>query len=181
MRAILALCLIVLGAAGPALADQRDPRLPVLFSALIDAGPVDARRIEGEIWMIWIESSDGESAELMQLGMLAMQTGELDVALDTFDLLVTRSPDFAEAWNKRATVLYMVGDLEASLADIAKTLELEPHHFGALSGAGLIFDALEQPEPALKAYREALAVHPNLPYAQMRAFQLEQELDGLPL
>lgn len=181
MRAILALCVIVVGAVGPAAADQRDPRLPVLFNALIDAAPADARRIEGEIWKIWVENDDGPAAELMHIGMLAMQTGELDVALETFDLLVERAPDFAEAWNKRATVLYMAGELEASLGDVAKTLELEPQHFGALSGAGLIFDALEEPEAALRAYQEALAVHPNLPYAQMRAYQLEELLGGQPL
>jgi len=181
MRTVLALCLIVIAAAGPARADQRDPRLPGLFQALIDAGPADARRIEGEIWKIWIENDDGQNAELMHLGMLAMQTGEVDLALDIFDQLVARAPDFAEAWNKRATVLFMMGELEASLADVAKTLELEPHHFGALSGAGLIFDALGQPEAALKAYREALAVHPNLPYPQMRAFQLEEDISGDPL
>ncbi|MEZ5667620.1 MAG: tetratricopeptide repeat protein [Alphaproteobacteria bacterium] len=177
----LAAVLLSIAFAAPAAADQRDPRLDVLFDALVDAGSDTAPRVEAEIWRVWLEYADAGSAGLMQVGVLALQSGDLDTALSAFDVLVERAPDYAEAWNKRATVLYFLGEYEQSLVDVARTLELEPRHFGALSGAGLIFDALGQPEAALKAYREALAVHPTLAYPLVRIHQLEDEIAGDPL
>lgn len=178
----IAIAIVLLVCAGfTAHADQRDQRLDALFSALLDATPESFAPIEREVWRIWIESDNPATFGVMQTGIFAMQAGELDTALNAFDVLVERAPDFAEAWNKRATVLFYLGDYEASLSDVAKTLELEPRHFGALSGAGLIFDEIGQPEAALRAYREALAVHPNLPYPLMRVQALEDEMRGQPL
>lgn len=165
----------------PALADQRDPRLDILFEALSGADIEAAVRIEGEIWRIWLQCGEGREIELMQVGMIAMQMGDMATALDAFSTIIDRTPDCAEGWNKRATVLYLIGDLEGSLTDVNATLALEPRHFGALSGAGLIFDALGQPAAALQAYRRALAVHPQLPHAQSRVRTLERELGGQEL
>ena len=180
MRVVAAIVGMIFVAASAA-ADQRDPRLDILFDALIDAGIESSRRVESEIWTIWLEHEDPATFGLMQIGVIAMSAGDMETALSAFDVLVDRAPDYAEAWNKRATVLFMMGEHQQSLADVAKTLELEPRHFGALSGAGLILDAMDQPESALKAYREALAVNPNLPHALVRVRAIEEELAGAPL
>lgn len=176
-------CLIavVLCLWGSARADQRDPMLDLLFDALQDADASAAMHIEGDIWRIWLQCGQAEETELLQMGMLAMRIGDMATALDAFSTVVDRVPDCAEGWNKRATLLYLIGDLEGSLEDINVTLELEPRHFGALSGAGLIFDALDQPEAALQAYRRALAVYPQLPHARSRVQALESALDGQAL
>ncbi len=113
---------------------------------------------------------------LMGQGIRLMRQGEHDDALAKFDAIVELAPDFAEGWNKRATVYYMIGDYDASVIDIVKTLELEPRHFGALSGLGLIYDAIDKPAGALKAYRRALAVHPNLGHARRRIEELKKIL-----
>ena len=94
------------------------------------------------------------------------QSGDLRTARAAFDLLVQRQPNFAEAWNKRATLLYLMGDDAGSIADIGRTLALEPRHFGALSGLGLIDARNDRPEQALRSFEAALAIHPFLPGAK---------------
>ena len=95
--------------------------------------------------------------------------------------LTRLAPDFAEAWNKRATVLYLRGRLEESVIDVKRTLKLEPRHFGALSGLGLIYLAVGQPEIALKALDAALAIHPQMPGPREKAEQLRDDLKGRKL
>lgn len=104
-----------------------------------------------------------------------MQAGDYQGALATFDDLVERNPEFAEAWNKRATVHYLLGNDEASVADIVETLELEPRHFGALSGLALIYERNDQPVAAASALRRALAVHPQMGGGERRLKRLEDE------
>ena len=109
-----------------------------------------------------------------------MNPGDGRTARAAFDLLVAREPGFAEAWNKRATLLYLVGDDDGSIADIQRTLALEPRHFGALSGLGLIFARQERPAQALHSLEAALAVHPQLPGGRARADELKEETAGDP-
>ena len=90
--------------------------------------------------------------------------------------MVAIAPDFAEGWNKRATVHYLLGNYPQSLADIGETLEREPRHFGALSGRGLVYVALEDEVRALKAFDAALAIHPNLTSAAINAATLRKNL-----
>ena len=90
--------------------------------------------------------------------------------------MVVIAPDFAEGWNKRATVHYLMGNYDKSLSDVAKTLALEPRHFGALSGRGLIYIELEDEKRALEAFEEALAIHPNLVSAAINAKALRERL-----
>ncbi len=171
--------LAVVALATPALADQADPELPTLFDRLAAAeNPAEAQAVEREIWVRWIATDDKE-AEIMMLGGIdAMRQHRLESAADAFTALIEYAPDYAEAWNKRATVLFYMGDYLASAADVQKTLELEPRHFGALSGLGMIFDALGEPEGALEAYEQALEVYPMLGSAQVRVEQLRAELAG---
>jgi tetratricopeptide (TPR) repeat protein len=107
-----------------------------------------------------------------------MSGQDLDDALAAFDELVRLAPDFAEGWNKRATLHYLMGNLSASLADIDRTLKLEPRHFGALSGRGLVYLALGREEPALAAFDAALAIYPNLQGRDTHIKKLREKLRG---
>ena len=122
----------------------------------------------------------GASAALMQEGVVAMAQGRLGAALERFDRMVEQAPDFAEGWNKRATVHFLMGNYQASVGDIQRTLELEPRHFGALSGLGLIYDAIERPAAALRSFEAALAINPHLDSTKERIEQLRRELGGRP-
>ena len=161
-------------------ADQRDGRLDGLFQRLQAAGDqADAAAIQQQIWQIWIEFEERSVSQLMRRGMTAMAQGDHGTALEAFDKMVDQAPDFAEAWNKRATVLYLMGRFDESVLDIQQTLELEPRHFGALSGLALIYDALEQPEAALKSLEAALAINPHLSGSEERMEQLRDKLKGV--
>lgn len=177
MRALAAALLLL---AAPAVADQIDPRLPALFAQL-KASPEAAAAAEAQIWEIWSETIDPESAELLAQGTAAMGTRSWPTALERFDALVKRSPNFAEAWNKRATLYYLMGDYPDSAADIQRTLALEPRHFGALSGLGLIFMAIGKPEPAIESFEAALAIHPWLPGARQNIEALRAQVGGQEL
>jgi len=163
--------------AGPAAADQNDPRLEALFARL-KAAP-DARaaqEVEAAIWHIWGQSDDQVIGMLMAQGLAAMTLRDLRAALGKFDQIVKIAPGFAEGWNKRATVHYLLGNYPESLHDIARTLSLEPRHFGALSGRGLVLLELDQQGSALEAFEAALEVHPNLPGANYNAEALRREI-----
>lgn len=177
-----ALVFMLLSMAMPAggLADQRDGRLDDLFQRLQSTGNTgDAAAIEQQIWQIWIEFEDLSISQLMRRGMTALARGDHGEALDAFDNMVDRAPEFAEAWNKRATVLYLMGRLDESVYDIQQTLELEPRHFGALSGLALIYDVLEEPAAALRSLEAALAINPHLSGSQERIDQLREKLKGV--
>ena len=109
-----------------------------------------------------------------------MSEGDGPTALAAFDLLVTREPEFAEAWNKRATLLYLEGDDAGSIADIRRTLALEPRHFGALSGLALIYSRTQHPADAVHSLKAALAIHPNLAGGRERLEELRREAAGDP-
>src|SRR5690606_683806 len=113
---------------------------------------------------------------LMRDGIAAMTRGDYTHALAKFDQMVIIAPGFAEGWNKRATVHYLLGNDARSLADIAKALALEPRHFGALAGRGLVYVRLKDERRALEAFEEALAIHPNLASAAANAEQLRKIL-----
>jgi tetratricopeptide (TPR) repeat protein len=162
LMAIGALC----GNAG-AWADQKDPRLSELFSRLESTDSLlEAHTIEGDIWSIWLTSSNEEVNILMAEGVTAMNQGDFIAAVKDFTKIIEIEPDFAEGWNKRATVLYLLDDYAGSKADVDKVLALEPHHFGALAGLGLIYAALEQEEDAIAAFERALKIHPNMANAR---------------
>ncbi len=165
MRYIFPILALVLGLAGamPALADQTDPRLEPLFDELKSAG--DRREIgaaEQAIWGIWMESGDEEIDQLLRQGATHMQFHSFGAALGHFNAVIEARPDFAEGWNKRATLYFMMGEYAKSIADCEKTLTLEPRHFGALFGLGLIYTELEDEPKAIQAFEKALSVHPHL-------------------
>lgn len=144
-----------------------DSRLDQLFERLkAAADPRAAQSIEAAIWQVWLDPKDGGANSLMRLGLEAQQRGDLYGAFALFDAIVNLKPDYAEGWNRRATILFQLGRMEDSRKDAEKTIALEPRHFGALSGLGMIALRLEQPERALDAFEKALAIHPHLPAAK---------------
>ncbi len=167
--------------AGPwAMAEQDDPRLDVLFTQLRDS--VDegqARSVEATIWEIWMETPDPHTQRALNVGTQAMSRGVFDSAMINFNIVIERDDGFAEGWNKRATLYYLMGDYEASLRDIAETLAREPRHFGALSGMGLVYLRMKNEAAALDAFKRALAVHPHLPAAQNHVRTLDEKLNGV--
>lgn len=156
-------------------ADQKDARLGPLFDRLKQSDATEARMVEAAIWQIWTEAGDSATDALMQLGLQAMGSGNLTGALELFDAITVQRPDFAEGWNKRATVLYMLGAFEKSAEDVAKVLALEPRHFGALSGLGLINAQLNRTDEAIKAFEQALAVHPQMPNVKANVEALKKK------
>jgi len=166
----------------PVAADQNDPRLGPLFEKLKTAPDFEtARELEFHIWNIWSKAGTAGGGVLFRQGVQYMNDGEQEKALVNFNALVEIEPDFAEGWNKRATLRYLMGDYDGSVADIQRTLALEERHFGALSGLGLIYDALGQKAAALKAFRAALEIHPNMEAIRRRAEELVEETEGIPL
>ena len=117
---------------------------------------------EQALWTLWSRSGDAALDALMARGVGEMQAGEHAAAIASFGEVVKRKPDFAEGWNKRATVYYLAGEYDKSIADCAEVLKRNPRHFGALSGLGQIYTALERYEEALAWYRKALDVNPNM-------------------
>ena len=155
--------------------------LDELFSNLKAAKTgTEARVTELKIWDAWIRSGDDEVDKLTSLAIAAMQAQKYQDALAVLDVVVAKKPDFAEGWNKRATVLYVVGDLDRSMADIEKVLALEPRHFGAISGIGLIQAAKGNKAAALEAYRKVIEIYPLSQGAIQSIENLENEVEGDP-
>lgn len=167
---------------GTASADQTNPALNDLFRALQTTTSSKARDIESKIWSLWtVHDTNPDATGMMRLGMQMMQANQLDEATRIFSRLIDIEPDFAEAWNKRATVRYMMGDHEGSKADIVKVLEHEPRHFGALSGLAMIHMQNGNLKGALNAYEAALQVNPFMLNAQKMIDALKQKLQGQAL
>jgi tetratricopeptide (TPR) repeat protein len=145
-------------------ADQTDIRLPALFEKLhATSDKVTAEAIADQIWAIWSEHGDDERlSQNLLLGTAQMNAGSLRAAEETFTTIIDTDPAFAEAWNKRATVYFLMGAFAQSKRDIAQTIIREPRHFGALSGLGLVETHLGNYAAALKAYEQAAALHPYL-------------------
>jgi tetratricopeptide (TPR) repeat protein len=182
-RAWLALLcsVLALGFMTATWADQTDRRLDGLFERLrVTSSKAETEAAQQQIWQIWIESDDMLANRLMQEGIQAMVTRQHALALEYFDRLVEQAPAFAEGWNKRATVYYLMENYEASVLDIERTLELEPRHFGALSGLGMIYDAIGEPAAALRSFEAAVAINPHLDGARQRIEALRRELAGSP-
>jgi tetratricopeptide (TPR) repeat protein len=154
-------------------AAQNDPRLNDLFAKLRTTSSADeAKIVELAIWQIWSESGDPATDSLMELGVTAMQGHDLPGALGLFNAITERSPDFAEGWNKRATVLFMMGAPQRAAEDVARVLSLEPRHFGALAGLGLIDMELRRDNDAIAAFQQALKINPNMPDAKAHLQEL---------
>ena len=126
----------------------------------------------------WAQSGSASIDLLMQWANGAIDRQDYPQALDFLDQVIVLQPDFAEGWNRRATLHFLMNNFSKSMADIERTLELEPRHFGALAGMGQIFVALERKELALKSFERALEVYPMMRNVQKQVGELADELAG---
>ena len=158
---ILIVSISLLFTSNIALADQNDPRLNNLFKKLNETENQDEiRDLISDIWNIWYEVDDPKVIEYFEKGIQAMNLRNYPLAIRFFNNLIEEDPNFAEGWNKRATVHFMMGNFDQSMQDIIKTLELEPRHFGALDGMGLIFIHQGQFQQAIDVYDKMLEIFP---------------------
>jgi tetratricopeptide (TPR) repeat protein len=156
-------------------------RLDDLFSRLkATQDEAEGDAVVAEIWGEWARSGTPELDEKMQQGATAMSQGILLLAVPVFTYLVQSAPDWAEAWNKRATAYYLAGEPDLSLADIDRVLALEPRHFGALAGMGLVYMESGRYREALAAYRRALAINPFLKERELIP-ELERKVGEKPI
>ena len=165
-------------------AEERNNKLDKLFTQLKNTRELSsAQVIEKEIWEIWsIHPSDDRRGfrltELLTQGTRLMNMGELSKAYKLFTQIIAAEPDWAEAWNKRATVLYLMDQYQSSLDDIKITLALEPRHFGALSGQALNYIELKQYEKAIESYEAAQKIYPIIDSAKQMIPELEKLINN---
>jgi tetratricopeptide (TPR) repeat protein len=177
MRTVVAVFMVVAALTGSARADQNDPRLGPLFAQLKAATNArDGARIAHSIWAIWFDSKNPAVNALLQRGQVHLRQNRIARAAALFGRVVEIAPNFAEGWNRRATARYLLGDYAGSLKDIERTLKLEPRHFGALSGRGLVYSKLGRNRAALAAFQAALAINPHLPAARLNIRILRKKL-----
>lgn len=173
---LLSIFVVTLLLAGPARAQQV---IDSLFEKLYETqNPIEARQLERKIWETWANAGSDTLDALMKGGMAVMEKGDHARAEQIFSQMIELNPDFAEAYNKRATVRFLAMDYAGSVADIERTLQLEPRHFGALSGLGTIMERLDNLPEALKAYRRALAANPHLQDAPEKLKELRRRIDA---
>ena len=161
----------------PASPDQTDDRLETLFITLSSSSDKQViRSTENQIWDIWFAHPNSDVERLMQIGVQRMNANRQSEAMIIFSELVENFPDYAEAWNRRATLHYILGNYQESIDDIERVLSLEPRHFGALSGLGLVYLQLDQLRKAKEAFEDLIEVHPNSPNARENLRRVNEDL-----
>ena len=154
---------LILCASAIAQNNGRSEMLDTLFAKLQTASdPMAIQSLEGAIWEQWTMVPDPKQRALMLQGIAEMQQQELQRAVTTFTKLIELAPDLSEAWNKRATVQWLLGNFPASLADICETIKREPRHFGAYSGLGMIHAEMGEPGRAMAAFELAKKYNPHI-------------------
>ena len=144
-------------------ANERNIELNNLFEKLKDDNPVLTFEVEQEIWKIWsTHPKDKNLTQMLSEGSDLVNINKLNDAVRVFTKVIKLDPDWAEAWNKRATVLYLLGEFQKSQNDIDKVLKLEKRHFGALAGQGLVNIQLKNYEKAIMSYEKAQKIYPSM-------------------
>ena len=162
--------------------EERARALDALFKGLKAArGDDEADAVVARIWEVWMRSGRADVDRLMEEGIGYLSVRQLGAAHDRFSEAIEAAPGFAEAWNKRAPVLFLMSEQEQSLSDIEKVLALEPRHFGALAGRGMIHAQAGRWKEALDAYYQALAVNPFLKERATIIPELERRAGEKPL
>jgi tetratricopeptide (TPR) repeat protein len=147
---------------------------PLLHERLRDESAFVRSFAEQGLWLLWTRSGDPAIDAQMAKATETMQAGQYPEAIAVLTDVIKRKPEFAEGWNRRATVYYLAGDLQKSIADCDEVLKRNPGHFGALSGLGQIYMQLDDDENALKWFRRALEVNPNMLSVEMTIKMLEE-------
>ena len=149
----------------------------LLVTALRDSDEDVRDRAEEAIWRIWARSGDQAVDGLYQAGVQQMSAGDLRQSIATFTRIIELKPDFAEGWNKRATLYFLVGDFRKSLADCDEVMKRNPYHFGALAGYAQIYVRLEYYDRALEYSQRALKINPNMDGVRRNVELIERLLE----
>ncbi len=149
---------------------------PALVAALRDPDESVRATAEQALWIVWSRSGNPQVDKLFAQGLEEMNGGRLDAGIATFTRVIETAPEFAEGWNKRATLYFITGEYKKSLADCDEVIKRNPAHFGALAGYGQIYLRLDDPEKALEYFRRALVVNPNMESVEAAVQVLERAL-----
>lgn len=176
-RAVAALFFAALAAVvAPPVAQAQAQSTAELLERLREPDLTNWEEVEQTIWARWSQSGSPTADMLLTRGREAMDAGDLGLAIEHLTALVDHAPDFAEAYNARATAYYRAGLYGPALADIETTLALNPQHFGAMMGLALILEEIGKPADALSAYRAVAAIHPHRPSIKDAVGRLERTL-----
>ena len=174
MRKILAIIILFFSASSLS-ANDRNVELDKLFLELKKNIPSLSSGIAQQIWMLWsTHPTDQKLTSILDEGSRLVQDQQLNRAIDVFTEAIELDPTWAEAWNKRATVFYMVGEFQKSQDDIDKVLELEKRHFGALAGQGMVNIKLKNYDKAKRSYQKAQEIYPALESPKVMIEQIEE-------
>ncbi|MEZ5730875.1 MAG: tetratricopeptide repeat protein [Paracoccaceae bacterium] len=179
MAVCAAALFLLVGQTGPALSQAST--LDELYEQLADPDNDKWHRTQSDIQREWSKSGSPAMDLLLKRGQDAIQEGDLAAAIEHLTALTDHAPDFAEGWNARATAYFLAGMFGPSVADIRRTLALNPHHYGALAGLGMILEQTERDQSAIEAYRASLAIHPHQEGIKEALKRLEQKTSGTEL
>lgn len=175
VAAVLAAFYLVQPASADPAAEQR------LLEALRRPDQPEWQRIESDLMREWSKSGSASMDLLLQRGRDAMEAGDLPAAVGHLTALTDHAPEFAEGWNALATALYLSGQFGPAVEDIRRTLLINPNHYGALTGLGVILEELDKPQEALRAYRAAQTIHPHEPDIKAAVERLDKKVSGQAL
>ena len=170
LNAVLALML----AMGPAAAQTAEELLADLANPELERW----QRVERQLISEWSKSGSPAMDLLLQRGREALTAGELEAAIEHLTALTDHAPEFAEGWNARAAANFQAGRYGPAMADLARTLELNPQHFGAMTGMGMILEEIGRTPQALEVFRAARAIHPHQPVIRRAVERLEARVSG---
>lgn len=159
---------------------ETDPVIDLL-QQLADPETEDWERVEERVIDAWSRSGSVAMDLLLQRGQDALEEENYQAAIEHFTALTDHAPQFAEAWNMRATAFFLIDEYGLSIEDISRTLALNPKHFGALSGLGVILEQIGDNENALLAYRAAYEINPHRENLTEAISRLENDVDGTPI
>lgn len=179
LKPLVTACAISFCVTFPVNAQQAD--LEGLFTALKTADAETAEPIARKLWDEWSKSGSPAMDLLLARGRKMMEEGDLVLAVEHFSALIDHAPEFAEAYNARATALYQLNRFGESLEDVRVALALNPRHFGAMSGLATLLEDMDYPEQALSAWRALQAVYPASPDAKSAVQRLELIVEGVRL
>lgn len=182
-HAVAAILVMVPALAGAPLAyaQVQSDRSKELLQQLHDAEPVDAKKIERELDLVWSRSGSPTMDLLLTRGMDALEGGEVVIAIGHFSALIDHAPDFAEAYHRRATAFYRQEEFGLALADLGNVLTLNPEHFEAAYGLGVIMETLDKTDAAFGAYSKVLETYPTHERALEAVDRLRNKVSGQSL
>ena len=181
MKKLFFILLILFGSSNLS-ANDRNSQLDKLFLDLKKSDSSLSSKIEQQIWLLWSTHPTDESlTSKLNEGAKLLQQRELSHSISIFTEVIKLDPSWAEAWNKRATAYYMIGEFQKSQMDIDKVLELEKRHFGALAGQGLVNIQLKNYEKAIESYKKAKEIYPSMKSPDIMIKQIKELIKKLSI